>query len=426
MSSQQSSAEQWEHRIDRGELLSPTLAPNGTLLVDGFASRVGVLQYRRADGSIRRELVTEECLKESAATMGRAPITLDHPDPRRYPDGVTPDNARELVVGDASETLTLMNGYVRLQLAVRRRDAIDSVTSAPGAKPRRELSAGYRALIDPRPGVDPVHGPYDCVQVRRVYNHIALVEAGRAGPEVGIRTDAAYSTETITGATTTAGGQQAGATSTQTTHAGDQPRGALMNPGFMPVMLSLGIAQQVNSDAAALDLIANKLRERNDAASTAEQQARASLSAMTAERDAQKARADAAEAELAKLKAADAARADAAERSGLEEVAKRIGVDPAKHTTAPALRKAIAQAHLGVSYRADADEAYDRAVVDIVRSSGTERSDARDRGTRAWEPPPRSERSDAGGPPAQRQPRRGPGAASRAAAQAAFSGGRTK
>lgn len=423
MSSQQSSTEQWEHRYDRGELLRPVRLANGTLVVEGFAAKEGVLEYRRADGSIWRELVPYECIEASCDSLGDLPVTLHHPDPRRYPDGVTPQNVAELAIGNTGEIVKLLNGgHTKVHIAVRRHDGIDAIEK----QGVRELSLGYKVQVAPTPGVHPVYGRYDAVQLRRVHNHLALVPHGRFGADVGIRTDAAYSTETITGATTTAGGQQAGATSTQTTHAGDQPRGALVNPGFLSVLTLLGITQRVDSDNAALDLVSNKLRERNDAASTAEQQARASLSAMTAERDAQKARADAAEAELAKLKAADAARADAAERSGLEEVAKRIGVDPAKHASAPALRKAIAQAHLGVSYRADADEAYDRAVVDIVRSSGAERSDARDRGTRAWEPPPRSERSDAGDQFAQRQPRRGPGAASRAAAQAAFSGGRTK
>jgi hypothetical protein len=70
----------WEHRIDRGELLAVHERADGTLLVDGWAAREGVLEYRTADG-IRRELVTDAVLRRAAPGLARAPVTLEHPDP---------------------------------------------------------------------------------------------------------------------------------------------------------------------------------------------------------------------------------------------------------------------------------------------------------------------------------------------------------
>ena len=69
---------------------------DGAMLFDAIVSREGILEYRRADGSVRRELVTAQAIRDTAATLPRSVVTLDHP-----ADGmVTPDNYQAHSVGD--------------------------------------------------------------------------------------------------------------------------------------------------------------------------------------------------------------------------------------------------------------------------------------------------------------------------------------
>ena len=362
----------WEHRCDRGALLSAQVGPAGTLLVEGYAAREGVLEYRSADGKIRRELVPAETLRASAGGLARAPVTLEHP-----VEDVSPQNYERLGVGDTDGEVSVeRGGFVRVRLAVRRADAISAIKAG-----KQELSPGYRVRIDNTPGEHPVHGRYDCVQVERQYNHLAIVDQARGGREVRLRADASYSTETITGATPNAAGQPASAATPTPTH------GGLVKPLITQLVALMGLGStRFDGDDAALEAVNASLRQRADAVKAAEEAHATQLATVTAARDTATARADAAEAELTKLRAADAARADAAALADLGDLAKRLRVDSTKHTDAKSLRRAIAAAHMGAELKADASDAYVEALVDLARAASTSRGDGRDAGSRAFVP----------------------------------------
>lgn len=366
------SAAAWEQRYDRGELLPPVSLPNGTLLCEGVVAKEGVLVYHLPGGGTRREFVPESCLRESADSLSDLPMTLHHPDPTKHPDGVTPDNVAELSIGNSGEQVHLLNGgHTKLHLAVRRRDGIEAVNNG-----MRELSLGYAVQIEDRAGTHPVYGAYDCIQKRRVHNHVALVPRGRFGPDVGIRADAAYSTETITGATTTAAGSSpSGPTSHPPTH------GGLLKPLVAQLVALLGLPGRYDSDDAALEAAAAELRKRKDAEAEEQNQ----IETLTAERDAAMARATTAETELEKMRAAETARGDAADRAVLETTAKAHGIDPAKHATTAALRVAIASKFLGREVRADEGDVYLREIAKAA-SDLASRTDGRSAGRDAWGP----------------------------------------
>lgn len=173
-------------RCDRGELLRAHRTTEGYLLIEGRAARPGVLTYRNADGSTTRELVLPEELHrtDSLATLARKPVTVEHPS---VPVG--PDNVRELGVGDVDGEVAVEEegGFVRVKLVVSRRDGIDAIDS-DGI---RELSPGYDCRIDATPGTHPTYGAYDQIQRDRRYNHLALTERARGGPEIRFRVDGA-------------------------------------------------------------------------------------------------------------------------------------------------------------------------------------------------------------------------------------------
>lgn len=380
------SADTWEHRVDRGELLAPVELPNGTLLVEGYAAREGILEYRRADGSIRRELVTTEVLRNSLGTLGRAPVTLEHPHADRYPDGVTPQNVRDLGVGDTDGTVQLeAGGFVKVQLAVRRDDAIEAVRAG-----KQELSPGYAVKLGPG-GTHPVYGRYDAEQLARTYNHLAIVDRARGGAEVRLRADSAVATTVI---------RSDAPPVPASTHSGaGRPQESRVNPKFLRLLTLLGVTSRVDSDDGAIEAACAALDQRKDAADRAATEHKAALDAMTAQLDAMTARADKAEANLQAMRDADAARADAAARAELEVTAKAMGLKPEQHADTKALRRAVAAAHLGTEIKADASDDYVRALCDLAkaRADGGSRSNGREAGRDAWQPARRSDDDNHGG-----------------------------
>lgn len=161
----------------------------GYLYFEGRATRAGVFLYRRADGTIRRELRPPEEVgrQDSLATLARKPVTDLHPEPL-----VTADNADEFAVGIVDPEVVweadFADGYVKVRGTVQRASAVDSID-----KGRVELSCGYTARIDFTPGVwvdaNGAEHEYDSVQRDIEYNHLALVDRGRAGALARLRAD---------------------------------------------------------------------------------------------------------------------------------------------------------------------------------------------------------------------------------------------
>ena len=90
-----------ELRFDRAELRKPERTPQGILRVTGRIARAGIYEYRRADGSIRRELKPSEELKTPAALAFDA-LSVTNGHPQRAdgePEVVTADNVRAYEVG---------------------------------------------------------------------------------------------------------------------------------------------------------------------------------------------------------------------------------------------------------------------------------------------------------------------------------------
>jgi hypothetical protein len=151
----------------------------GFLDIYGVASRRGVLSYENGD---RLEYVGDDALQSMLETLEGAPVTLEHP-----PSGkVTPETARQLQRGTVIKAaFHKPSGEVRVRLRITDAEAIEEILEG-GV---RELSPGYKVTSDETPGEDPDHGEYDAVQVARLVNHLALTEAGRAGPDAALRVD---------------------------------------------------------------------------------------------------------------------------------------------------------------------------------------------------------------------------------------------
>lgn len=170
-------------RFDFGQLKKAHRTPDGMLLAEATFARDGILEYRRADGSIKRELRLPETNQDSGVltSFGLAPITIEHP-----PELVNEDNAERYRKGISLQNVRYegKGGFVRGEVALLDSDAIALVDS----RQKIELSAGYTCDIDETPGVwQGQH--YDAIQRNVRVNHIALTTRGRAGHDVRIHTD---------------------------------------------------------------------------------------------------------------------------------------------------------------------------------------------------------------------------------------------
>ncbi len=166
-------------RIDAARV---TLTPQGFLRVSGNLTRIGVLDYYRADGSRFRELrLPDEVFRsDSLDTIKLAPVTDLHS------AMVSPANVDKLQIGVVGEDVGHDDRFVTGSALIQRQDAIDAVRS----KRRCELSPGYRCYVEPTAG-EWNGQKYDGIQRAIVYNHLAIGPKnwGRAGPEVALRLD---------------------------------------------------------------------------------------------------------------------------------------------------------------------------------------------------------------------------------------------
>ena len=175
-----------EIRLDAGTVASVRRTPQGGLRVDARLTRVGVLTYRNADGTARREFRPPEEVfaATSLDSLRGAPVTDLHPS-----EMVRTDNHAVLARGHVGDDVREDAGtYVAATLYVQDGRLVEMVERGD----RREISCGYVCDFDPTPGE--FEGQrYDGVQRNITYNHAALGprEWGRAGSEVALRMDAA-------------------------------------------------------------------------------------------------------------------------------------------------------------------------------------------------------------------------------------------
>lgn len=170
------------HRVDVAEvrLDKAVKLDNGWIRVPAVIGRVGVFEYRTADGQVVREYrPPEEVLHaDSLASFEGVPLTNDHP-----PVRLDATNARAYSVGSVGSVRA--NG-TQLEAMVLITDAVAAAMALAG---KRQLSPGYSVQLDPTPGTTPDGEKYDAVQRRIRGNHVAEVQDGRQGPTVELRMD---------------------------------------------------------------------------------------------------------------------------------------------------------------------------------------------------------------------------------------------
>lgn len=170
-------------RYDKGLVGNEAfITEEGFIKGRAIVTRCGVFLYKNADGTIRKELrhPDDVMLSDSLESMKMIPIVDGHPTERL----VNSENAKRLSVGYTGETVEMDSPYLIANLVITDNKIVKKIQE----KQKNELSLGYTVDLLPEPGV--YNGePYDYRQTNIRYNHLALVDEARAGPEAKIVLD---------------------------------------------------------------------------------------------------------------------------------------------------------------------------------------------------------------------------------------------
>jgi len=278
-----------------------TRTPQGGIRVRAAITRTGVLVYRTTDGKEVREYRSpvEVFKPESVATLNSAPVTREHP-----AANITVDTYRGNARGNVVEgSITQAPPLLEADLTIQDSELLSDIE----ARIRVQVSAGYGCVIDYTPGISPEGEPYDQAQTQIEYNHVAIVQKGRAGDNVCLRLDSA--------------GNFIGQSSAAET---DQPEGY----NAMKSIRIDGVEYPLNTDAEIQAANNAHLRHLSRLESEAKQR-EANTALLTSRADSAEAQAKELAAENAKLKVqlADARRFDAEDTALLTKAAQVMGAD---------------------------------------------------------------------------------------------------
>ena len=333
----------------------------------------GVFTYKRADGTLQRELrLPEEVFAPATLeSLKLKPVTLNHPT-----ELVTPENADMLQVGslgdNPSSTNQEYNGNgeptdlkkltdglnVAVDMIITKKDAIDAVING-----KQGLSMGYTCDIEmAEPGSTWCGVEYDYIQRNIKYNHCAIVDAGRAGDnaKIELRVDSA----------------DAVLEDKLVTKDGGTKMLKKINLDGIDYEAEESVIKALNTEKKrADDAVAELSKFKEDSAKE--------LSVMTAERDTQKERADKAEEDLAKAKAEalDSTKLDEAVNARIElyKNAEKAGVEVKNDMKDADIKKAVIAKVFPKANLDGKDSAYIDARYDATIEMLAERADSNSR-----------------------------------------------
>lgn len=178
--------------------------PEGFLKGRAVICSTGIYEYRRADGSVVKELRLPEEVFAPAflESLKLKPVTLGHPD-----EMVTVDNVQKYQKGTLGDNPSSPSGttgkpnmageqagyqfyntdmyHVSIDMIIHDADTIRAVENGTD-----ELSVGYNCDLEPAtPGARFLGQTYDYIQRNLRANHVAICDVARAGDAAKIRLD---------------------------------------------------------------------------------------------------------------------------------------------------------------------------------------------------------------------------------------------
>ncbi len=158
----------------------PYIDENGFMHFRSVVTNVGVFSYYDSEGNEIRELrPPEEVFSlDSLESLKMLPFTNEHPGGL-----VTTESIKEVQVGNLGEDWRIDQYHVSMPIVVQDKKTIQDIKNGKLA-----LSCGYKAQREYKSGVW-MGARYDYIQRNIRYNHVALVDQGRAGDNAVIKMD---------------------------------------------------------------------------------------------------------------------------------------------------------------------------------------------------------------------------------------------
>lgn len=309
---------------------------DGYLVVDAKIARTGIQVYAGAEmgrpdlASVRVFRPEEEVFAGDAmASLAHRPMTVDHPR-----EAVTADNWKRHAVGFVGGEVARDGDYIRVPLTIMDKGAIDEVRGG-----KRQLSVGYSCDVEWTGGKTASGEAYDAIQRNIRGNHLAIVDAARAGP--ACRIGDSFASPII---------------EKDTPAMADKPLKTVTVDG-----LSIETTDQ---GAQVIDKLMRQLADATTAAETAKAAHTAALAAKDKELGTK-------DAEIEKLKASqlDDGKVDAlvAARVDVVAKAKRIASDlKTDGVSVPAIRRAAVVAKVGEARIKDKSDEYVEGLFDTL------------------------------------------------------------
>lgn len=167
-------------RYDTSYIKDYSETPEGYLTVNVPITRPGVFPYQRQDGTVQMEAkLPDEIFSDRTIRSARSkPVTDEHPS-----EPVTLDNYNMYAKGMSHTDARVEDFKLYVSLTVTDKELIEKIHEG-----KREISIGFLSDVVAENGS--YNGDnYEFVQRNVEINHIAIVDKGRAGPEVAIRAD---------------------------------------------------------------------------------------------------------------------------------------------------------------------------------------------------------------------------------------------
>ncbi|MGE7988945.1 DUF2213 domain-containing protein [Lysinibacillus fusiformis] len=167
-------------RYDTSYIKDYMETPEGYLTVNVPITRPGVFPYQRQDGTVQMEAkLPEDIFSDRTIYSARSkPVTDGHPN-----EPVTIDNYQTYAKGMSHTDSRVEDFKLYISLTVTDKALIGKIHEG-----YNEISIGFLSDVVAESGT--YNGDqYEYVQRNVEINHIAIVEKGRAGPEVAIRSD---------------------------------------------------------------------------------------------------------------------------------------------------------------------------------------------------------------------------------------------
>lgn len=373
----------------------------GFLKGRAIVTSIGVFTYKRADGTIQRELrLPEEVFSPSTLnSMKLKPVTLNHPT-----ELVTSDNADKLQVGSLGDNPSWTKEWhdrnweevtdginCAIDMIITKKDAIDAVLNG-----KQALSMGYTCDLEmAEPGSTWCGVEYDFIQRNIRYNHCAIVDSARAGDnaKIELRADSEDAVLEDIMVTKIDGGTKMGMKKINLD--------GIEYEAEESVIKALN-AEKARADAAENDACETKKSMDKKVADFEKKvtEFEKRISELEAERDSAKEKKDAAEAELEKVKAdaADPTHLDTAVKAKIELLhnAEKAKVEVKEDMSDMDIKKAIITSQFPKANFDGKDDVYIQARYDSAVEMMVEKNDAAIRQATSDTPPEtRADENDA-------------------------------